>query len=211
MEMKIDAKLVRTEREKRAWSQDHLATVSGLGLRTIQRIEATGLASYESIRALSAVLGVSLALAATSAEVATPAATPTVTSQNAVTPTVASPQKTYRQKIRPLLPSMLLAAGFIVGTLAGVMVAPRFWWLGPLLLALATLAARKLQNVSLARGNVGMNRALLIAAAFMLASGMVAWADPAAVAQMLPVLGSGTLVVLNDRPCRRIPSSTIPA
>jgi len=30
--MKIDATLIKAEREKRTWSQEQLATVSGLGL-----------------------------------------------------------------------------------------------------------------------------------------------------------------------------------
>ena len=38
--MKIDAKQIRRLREERAWSQEHLATVAGLSLRTIQRVEA---------------------------------------------------------------------------------------------------------------------------------------------------------------------------
>src|SRR5215468_4968867 len=61
MDMRIDAKKIRAERERRAWSQEHLATVSGLGLRTIQRIEKTGAASFESARALAAVFEVSVA------------------------------------------------------------------------------------------------------------------------------------------------------
>lgn len=40
------------------WSQDHLAQVSGLGLRTIQRIETRGSASQESIKALASVFEV---------------------------------------------------------------------------------------------------------------------------------------------------------
>lgn len=55
MEMKLDRILIKSERRKRAWSQEHLADASGLGLRTIQRIERNGVASYESIRALAAV------------------------------------------------------------------------------------------------------------------------------------------------------------
>jgi transcriptional regulator with XRE-family HTH domain len=61
MDMKIDAKRIRAERERRAWSQEHLAIVSGLGLRTIQRIEKTGAASFESARALAAVFEVDVA------------------------------------------------------------------------------------------------------------------------------------------------------
>ena len=54
--MQVDRYSVRSHRERRAWSQEHLARASGLGLRTIQRIEATGLASYDSIRSIAAAL-----------------------------------------------------------------------------------------------------------------------------------------------------------
>jgi len=61
MDMKVDSSYIKRERERRAWSQEHLAEVTGLGLRTIQRIEKTGSASYESARSLAAVLGVDVA------------------------------------------------------------------------------------------------------------------------------------------------------
>lgn len=61
MDMKVDSKKIRAERERRAWSQEHLAIVSGLGLRTIQRIEKTGAASFESARALASVFEVDVA------------------------------------------------------------------------------------------------------------------------------------------------------
>jgi transcriptional regulator with XRE-family HTH domain len=61
MEMKVDSSFVRAQREQRAWSQEHLAEVTGLGLRTIQRIEKTGTASYESARSLAAVFEVDVA------------------------------------------------------------------------------------------------------------------------------------------------------
>ena len=61
MEMQVNSSLIRSEREKRAWSQEHLATLTGLGRRTIQRIEAEGAASYESASAIAAVLGVPVA------------------------------------------------------------------------------------------------------------------------------------------------------
>jgi transcriptional regulator with XRE-family HTH domain len=56
MDMKVDASVIRTERARRAWSQEHLAEVSCLSLRTIHRIEAAGAASNESVKALAAVL-----------------------------------------------------------------------------------------------------------------------------------------------------------
>jgi len=58
MDVQVDADFIRSERERRAWSQEHLAGASGIGARTIQRIEATGVASYESVRAISAALEV---------------------------------------------------------------------------------------------------------------------------------------------------------
>ncbi len=58
MDMKVDSSYIKRQREHRAWSQEHLAEVTGLGLRTIQRIEKTGAASYESARSLAAVFGV---------------------------------------------------------------------------------------------------------------------------------------------------------
>jgi transcriptional regulator with XRE-family HTH domain len=61
MEMKVDSKLIRAEREKRGWSQEHLASVAGVSPRTIQRIEHTGSASFESVTALASVLSVEVA------------------------------------------------------------------------------------------------------------------------------------------------------
>jgi len=60
MDMRLDRALVRRERQKRAWSQEHLAEVTGLGLRTIQRVEKTGSASYESVRALASVFSLEI-------------------------------------------------------------------------------------------------------------------------------------------------------
>jgi transcriptional regulator with XRE-family HTH domain len=56
MEMNLDVNLIKAEREKRAWSQEHLAAVAGLSLRTVQRVESTGCASFESARAIAVVL-----------------------------------------------------------------------------------------------------------------------------------------------------------
>lgn len=61
MDMKVDRSYIKAQRERRAWSQEHLAEVAGLGLRTIQRIEKTGNASYESARSLAAVFEIAVA------------------------------------------------------------------------------------------------------------------------------------------------------
>ena len=60
MEMQLDPQKIRTERESRGWSQEHLASVAGLSPRTIQRVEASGNASNETATALAAVFAVSL-------------------------------------------------------------------------------------------------------------------------------------------------------
>lgn len=56
--MYIDSAHLRELRAARQWSQEHLATLSGLNLRTIQRLESGAKASTESLRALAAVFEV---------------------------------------------------------------------------------------------------------------------------------------------------------
>ncbi|WP_394985062.1 helix-turn-helix transcriptional regulator [Cellvibrio sp.] len=56
--MKAKSSLIRKYRTERLWSQEQLAEISGLGLRTIQRLEARGSGSQESIKALAAVFNV---------------------------------------------------------------------------------------------------------------------------------------------------------
>ena len=53
--------IVRKLRLQRAWSQDHLAQLSGLSIRTIQRIERGQKAGLESMKALAAVFEIPLA------------------------------------------------------------------------------------------------------------------------------------------------------
>lgn len=47
------AKLVKKEREDRAWTQSHLAEVAEVNLRTIQRLEKDGAASFETLMAVA--------------------------------------------------------------------------------------------------------------------------------------------------------------
>lgn len=54
MEMKINVDLLKKLRNEKAWSQDQLAEISGVSLRTIQRIEKSGNASLESKKAIAA-------------------------------------------------------------------------------------------------------------------------------------------------------------
>ncbi len=61
MDMRIDATLIKKLRDERAWSQEHLAAVTGLSLRTIQRVEAEGNASPETRLALAAAFAIDVA------------------------------------------------------------------------------------------------------------------------------------------------------
>lgn len=53
----IKLNLLRQERENRDWTQDMLATFSGLSSRTIQRIESGGTATPETAKALASAFG----------------------------------------------------------------------------------------------------------------------------------------------------------
>ncbi len=55
MKMRLNNVKLITERQVRAWSQTQLSVVSGLSLRTVQRIEKSGQASLESAKALASV------------------------------------------------------------------------------------------------------------------------------------------------------------
>lgn len=50
--------MTRMLREARGWTQEHLAVVSGVHVRTIQRVEAGGSASAETLGALAAAFNV---------------------------------------------------------------------------------------------------------------------------------------------------------
>lgn len=60
MKMKVNAEKLRRWREERCWSQEHLAEIAGISLRTMQRIETGASASHESAKALAAVFDVEL-------------------------------------------------------------------------------------------------------------------------------------------------------
>lgn len=61
MQLKVNANKLKQLRESRCWSQQQLADMSGLSLRTVQRIEAKSVASQESIKCLGAVFDIQIA------------------------------------------------------------------------------------------------------------------------------------------------------
>lgn len=54
MAFQIDAAKIKRWRQERHWSQEHLADLAGLALRTVQRIENGEKASQETVMALAA-------------------------------------------------------------------------------------------------------------------------------------------------------------
>jgi transcriptional regulator with XRE-family HTH domain len=58
MDMSVDRELVRRLRLSKSWSQEKLADEAGVSLRTVQRIEADGVAAHRSCRAIAKALGV---------------------------------------------------------------------------------------------------------------------------------------------------------
>lgn len=69
MPFKTDSAKIRRWREERQWPQEHLAEVSGLSLRTIQRAEAGDQASRETVMALAAAFDVDVMALALDPEV----------------------------------------------------------------------------------------------------------------------------------------------
>ena len=58
--MKINAALLIKLRKERAWTQDGLATIAELNLRTVQRIEKEGVASLHSKKSLAAAFEIDI-------------------------------------------------------------------------------------------------------------------------------------------------------
>lgn len=58
MRMKIDGQRVKEMRLRKSWSQEKLADLAGLNLRTVQRIETNGAASLQARLAIAKALGV---------------------------------------------------------------------------------------------------------------------------------------------------------
>ena len=56
MKMNVNTTEIKNQRDKRCLSQEQLAEIAGLSLRTVQRIEAKGVASGESIKSIAAAL-----------------------------------------------------------------------------------------------------------------------------------------------------------
>lgn len=112
--MQVDAQLIKSERLKRAWSQEQLAQVAGLGIRTVQRIENGENASLETVKALAAVLELEVAVLLTE-KPAQPEATIVALTPPAPPFSLFKPWRTFGAGF---LASMLTMGGFMSMQLA---------------------------------------------------------------------------------------------
>jgi len=60
MDMQLNVEKLKQQRDTRAWTQSHLAEVADISLRTIQRIEKSGIASQESAQSICAAYGITV-------------------------------------------------------------------------------------------------------------------------------------------------------
>ena len=125
MAFKADAAKIKRWREERHWSQEHLAQLAGIGLRTVQRIESGEPAAPESLKALAAAYNVDVMALAVDADIE---ATRIAEQQNAKT------RAGLRLSLWIHLASYALGVVVFVGISLGiggdsfVMKWPLIWW-----------------------------------------------------------------------------------
>lgn len=82
MENKTTGKAIKRLRERKAWTQEHLAETAGVAARTVQRAEE-GSMSADTLQALAAALGVEVEALSAPPESEYPAITPVLYYQHA--------------------------------------------------------------------------------------------------------------------------------
>ena len=98
----MNKRTVKEIRKSRAWSQAHLAEASGVSIRTVQRLEREGKASYDTLLAIAAALDVEV---------------------ESLTSLVLRPQTSKKGEIRPLWKEISPRQAVLWG---GVLLVPTF-------------------------------------------------------------------------------------
>jgi hypothetical protein len=103
-----------------------------------------------------------------------------------------------RKALLDLGPSLVVALGIILASLAAVLTTESGWWVmtGPLLLSLSVVGADLLHARLAGESSAPSPAALLLGGSFLLASAIVAISDPFLVALLIPVIGSTGWVTL---------------
>ncbi|MEC7290614.1 MAG: helix-turn-helix transcriptional regulator [Pseudomonadota bacterium] len=125
MQFRPDAEKIKRWREERLWSQEHLAELAGLGLRTVQRIENGDSASRDSVMAIAAAFNVDAAALTVNAE--TEAA---VESEQRARKSLAGLRLGFFINLACWVFGMIVFAGISLSDGDGhyEMLAPAIWW-----------------------------------------------------------------------------------
>ena len=123
MQLTADSPKIKRWREERHWSQEHLADIAGIGVRTVQRIERGDQASRESLMALAAAFNVDVTALTSDARAE---AEENVRRQS--TRKLAALRLSFWISLASYLFGMVLFAGINMGTGSSVMLWPAIWW-----------------------------------------------------------------------------------
>lgn len=99
-------------------------------------------------------------------------------------------------RLQDIVPSLLLAAGLMIATAVSVFAAGFGWMVmsGPAVLFVFMMAAGILTQENGVKG--AAKTALLLGCGLLLAFTLVAWKAPLMVSMMMPILGSGAVVIV---------------
>jgi len=125
MPIKPDAKKIKRWREERHWSQEHVAEMAGIGLRTLQRIENGDTASRESVMALAAAFNVDIG-----ALVDDPIKQQALEAKEKATKGLAALKLSFMIHLASYLLGMVVFAAISLsdGSPGYAMLAPTLWW-----------------------------------------------------------------------------------
>ncbi|MEO9133032.1 MAG: helix-turn-helix transcriptional regulator [Sphingomonas sp.] len=120
-----NAEKIRRWREERHWSQEHLAAVAGIGVRTVQRIENGETASNETLMALAAAFSVDVAALSNDATMKAEARVEAVQEKK-----LADLRLAFAINLACYIFGMLVFAGISFGDGSGgrTMMWPTIWW-----------------------------------------------------------------------------------
>ncbi len=130
-----NAEKIKRWREERMWSQEHLADLAGIGLRTVQRIENGGNASQDSVMALAAAFNVDVV-----AITMNPEAEAAISAQNSLDEKAATVRLSFWIHLASWVIGMAVFAAISIGEGAPVMLWPAIWWTVGLISHGATIA-----------------------------------------------------------------------
>jgi transcriptional regulator with XRE-family HTH domain len=123
MQFYADAAKIKRWREERHWSQEHLADLAGIGLRTIQRVEQGEKASRDTLTALAAAFNVDVMTLTVDAQSEARAR-----EKRKVARGGAALRLSFWISLASYIFGMILFTGINIGTGSYVMMWAMIWW-----------------------------------------------------------------------------------